>query len=267
MNQRVLRALGACLAPAVGLMTGCAVGTGGDVSTDTEMAEITGGTAKIGLGDETKLDAPSKVVDIPTFFIDKYEVTNAQYRACVKNGKCSEPALGGFGQIPDYFTNPKYDEMPVAFVTYYQAGAYCKAQGKRLPLELEWEKAARGTDGRLYPWGDSAPTCDRAQYGECNETREQGAGPMPVGSLTGGVSPYDVYDMSGNVAEWVADWYDPDIYASFEEGQLPVRAEAGRLKSIRGGSWWCEEDRLLAGRREAMAPTYRAGNIGFRCAK
>ena len=251
------------------LALGCSVsnGTSGGLDdTDTEMAKVDGGVTAVGMDEETVHDAPLRYVDIPTFYIDKYEVTNAQYRACVEAQGCSEPKIKGFDLIPDYYDNGDYDKHPVSFVTWTQAADYCAYKGKRLPLELEWEKAARGGDGRMYPWGDATPNCDQAHFGDCNALRAGGAGPLEVGSLEAGVSPYGVYDMAGNMSEWVADYYDSETYYTFEDGALPSRPKAGRTKSVRGGSWWCEDNRLPSFRREATVPWYRAGNIGFRCA-
>jgi len=264
MNRSVI----AALVPLV--LMGCSVSSSGGQSADassTDMVAIDGGLVWVGTDNDTYSDAPIKQVVIPTFRIDAFEVTNSQFADCVSAGKCPEPGIKGFDQIPDYYESDTYADAPVAYVTWYQAGAYCAWQGKRLPTELEWEAAARGADGNIYPWGDAEPTCDYAHYGECNQVREAGTGPMAVGSLEMGATEGGVYDLAGNMAEWTADWYDDDLYNKFVDGEMPIRPEAGRSKVIRGGSWYCEADRMLSFKREAFPPVYRAGNVGFRCAE
>lgn len=228
--------------------------------------EVDIAASQVKIGTEGSLDAPARTVAVNAFKIDKFEVTNAQYRTCVKSGKCTELSQEGFDTIPDYYTNTAYDEYPVAFATFEQAQAYCTAQDKRLPTEAEWEAAARGSDGRTYPWGEAAPDCTMAHYGDCANVNGI-SGPNPVGTAEAGASASGAMDMAGNMAEWVADWYDSRAYYNYEDGQVPTSPEGGRFKSVRGGSWWCATDRLVAGRREPMAPFFAAGNIGFRCAK
>lgn len=248
------------------MLAGCGgVTSSGNGTGAGDEVQFAGGEVTIGLTEGS--DNPEKVATMAPFSIDKYEVTNAQYKSCVSSGNCTAPAQVGFELTPDYYTNTDYDDYPVAFVTWTQAAAYCKAQGKRLPTEAEWETAARGTDGRMYPWGSETPDCSKAHYGDCSAENNASHGPLPVGSLVGGVSPSGAYDMAGNMAEWVSDWYHNDAYDAWPDGSTPVAPAGGRMKSIRGGSWWCHDDRLVAGRREPMNPYYRAGNIGFRCAR
>jgi formylglycine-generating enzyme required for sulfatase activity len=138
-------------------------------------------------------------VDVPAFAIDRTEVSQLDYDRCLDAGACTAPRQG-FN--PDF-----YPDYPVVWVTWEQASAYCAWAGKRLPTEAEWEKVARGTDGRAYPWGDSPLDCARANTHGCAGETEL------VDSHPTGASPYGVLHLLGNAGEWVADWYQPDYYA------------------------------------------------------
>jgi formylglycine-generating enzyme required for sulfatase activity len=168
-------------------------------------------------------EKPQHAVYLDAFWIDKYEVTNAQYRACVKAGACEEPRPC---DIDDY----NAPEQPVVCVSWDDAQDYAAWAGGRLPTEAEWEKAARGTDGRIYPWGNSPPDCNKANYGDCAGKT------LPVGSHPDGASPYGALDMAGNVWEWVADWYDPDYYSQ-SPGRSPQGPESGDFRVLRGGAF------------------------------
>jgi formylglycine-generating enzyme required for sulfatase activity len=159
-----------------------------------------------------------------------------------------------------YAVERSFEDHPVTQVTWYGAQAYCQWARARLPTEAEWEKAARGVDGRSYPWGSEPPDCDKAQYGDC------GGATVPVGSRTAGVSPYGVLDMAGNVWEWVADWYDPAYYGS-SPSQNPQGPASGECKVFRGGSWGYPSAFIRASDRARNRPTYAGFNVGFRCAK
>ncbi len=246
------------------LLAGCS--SSSSSPQESEMVEIPAGQVTMGDASGVRYDAPVRVADISSFKIDKYEVTNLQYRQCVTAGVCTPPSMNGFDVIPDYYTSAKYNNYPVTYVNWFQAAQYCDWAGKRLPTEAEWEYAARGDDGRTYPWGDEDPTCEYAQFGECNN--DDGLlTPREVGSFAKGASPFGVMDMGGNMSEWVQDWYDVDAYRAFQDGDAPVSPAAGISKILRGGSWWCESFRMNASLREPMTPVYRGGNVGFRCAQ
>jgi formylglycine-generating enzyme required for sulfatase activity len=185
-------------------------------------------------------ELPQHAVSVKGFRIDRTEVTQAEYALCVDAHRCSPPAADF-----DPRQNPK---RPVTEVTWEQARTYCASLRKRLPSEAEWELAARGTDGRIFPWGDDSPTCERAHTTAC------GATPGDVGARTGGASPYGVLDMAGNVDEWV-----DDVYASYS-GTVSAAGE----RVARGGAYDAWHSRATA--RSALAPTFHDALLGFRCA-
>jgi len=197
-------------------------------------------------------------VSVEAFYMDKYEVTVARYGKFLKATKRKEPDKW------DTVKFPQDADRPVTGVDWEDANAYCRWAGKRLPTEVEWEKAARGTDGRLYPWGNDPPNPRLANYQQ--ERSSSGGGLAAVGSYEAGKSPYGLYDMAGNVWEWVADWYDEDYYRH-GPNRNPPGPERGEEKVIRGGSWDFQAQALLVVSRLSYAPTMRAGFIGFRCAQ
>ena len=155
-----------------------------------------------GLGDER----PVHTVTLDAFWIDKTEVTNAMYALCVKAGNCPALAQRSSEMNQIYFGNPQFDNYPVINVSWDNANAYCKWANRQLPTEAQWEKAARGSDGRTYPWGNTAPDQNRLNFGNfVGDTTE-------VGKYPTGASIYGATDLVGNVWEWVADWYDGSYY-------------------------------------------------------
>ena len=160
-----------------------------------------GSNPRLGGNDDEK---PVHAVYLDAFWIDKYEVTNAQYKKCVDWGYCVAPQKNSSTR-DSYYGNPQYESYPV-IVSWDQAKNFCTRAGKRLPTEAECEKAARGTGERIYPWGD---TFDKNLV---NSLHRGFGDTMPVGSFPNGASPYGVMDMAGNVSEWVADFYSSDYY-------------------------------------------------------
>src|SRR5690606_19387879 len=140
-------------------------------------------------------------VYLDAYWIDQTEVTNALFAKCVEDGDCTPPVQSVSSAGLPYYGNPRYDNFPVMRVNWYQANAYCQWADRRLPTEAEWEKAARGTDGRTYPWGNETLNSNLLNHNySVGDTTE-------VGSYPAGASVYGALDMAGNVGEWVNDWY------------------------------------------------------------
>ena len=208
---------------------------------------------------------PHKVY-LDAFYIDKYEVTNAQYKKFVRETG---------HRIPLNRTDPRYDlwskdgdfppeiaRQPVINISWEDAAAYAKWAGKRLPTEAEWEKAARGTDQRRYPWGNEPPDAERAHFNLVWKGKKT---LLDVNSLPAGASPYGVMNMAGNVAEWVADWYDPHYYKS--SPQKNPQGGMGTYRVLRGGSYMSPDFYLRCSDRDFDMPGDRHSSIGFRCAR
>lgn len=231
-------------------------------------------------------ELPLHPVYLATYEIDKYEVTNQHYRACVEAGVCAPPAYPTSRKRGNYFSDPAYNLYPVLFVSWWNARDYCQWQGKRLPTEAEWEKAARGTiDTRPWPWGGEFPNCTRLNFTDdtlnpwtiCVDDTVQ------VGSYPTGASPYGVMDLAGNVFEWVADIYSEQYYQ--ESPYLnPTGPDGAKLAGaarnlfvIRGGSYrpqwfYAQVNHRHWGHHGAKppkqdAPFYRNDQVGFRCAR
>jgi formylglycine-generating enzyme required for sulfatase activity len=221
------------------------------------MILIPAGEFTMGSDNNQAVAAPAHKVYLDAFYIDKYEVTNELYRACADAGVCT---TGGNVLL----RREDLSQHPVMDVTWYNAQAYCewRSDGNRkgsLPTEAQWEKAARGTDERLYPWGNEPVTCDRARYTKC------GVMTSPVGQHPTGASFYGVEDMAGNVWEWVFDWYKNDYYKNSPyENPTGPEQETG-WKSERGGAWFYMADLQTAVWRNQAPPTAHYLYVGFRC--
>jgi cysteine-rich repeat protein len=212
---------------------------------------------------ESTVEDPRHAVHLDTFFIDAREVTAAQYEACVDALACTAPDVG---LEPTYGVAGK-EQHPVNNTTWSQAADYCAWVGKRLPTEAEWEKAARGTDARVFPWGDLPDACALAIYVAPVVGPGCGLlGPAVAGSLAPlGASPYGALDMAGNVSEWVSDWYFGGYY-TVSPAENPPGPLSGSLKVHRGGSWADVADDLRAGARGRHDPDAPDPRLGIRCA-
>jgi formylglycine-generating enzyme required for sulfatase activity len=222
-------------------------------SDGSPMVLIPVGPFTMGSDSGEKDEQPAHEVTLDAYYIDQYEVTNARYADCVAAGECKLP---GFIEL---YEDPGKKNHPVVGVDWEQANTYCEWRGDKLPTEAEWEKAAQGPDGRIYPWGDAAPN-----EALLNFSRNVGD-TTPVGSYPDGVSPYGAYDMAGNVVEWVADWYDEDYYAT-ATSYNPQGPADGEVKVLRGGAWDVDEFIVRASHRFYAVPSGQTDGIGFRCA-
>lgn len=211
---------------------------------------------KFTMGDDEA--SPIRQLFIDAFYMDRFETTTGRY---AKFLDATGPKY--MPEFWDELTGKNTEEMPVVGVSWNEANAYCRWAGKRLPTEAEWEKAARGTDGRRYPWGEALPTVDRANYENSSPATYEGA-LSPVGSHATGKSPYGVDDLAGNASEWVADWYSESFTA--DDVYNPRGPGAGEKKVIRGGGRYDPGDRLIATKRWFASPETRADDMGFRCA-
>jgi len=205
---------------------------------------------------------PQRSVFLDAFEIDQVEVTNERYMQFVKaTGHRTPPNPYGTGPLRSI---TGIEHLPVVQMTWYDAKAYCGWAKKRLPTEAEWEKAARGTDGRLYPWGNDPPTAKRANF---DREWEEEKTLHPVGSLPSGDSPYGVKDMAGNAREWVADWYDAEYYAQAPARNPQGPDKKGVVRSIRGGSWHSPASDLTTAARGRGGFALQTHGTGFRCAR
>jgi formylglycine-generating enzyme required for sulfatase activity len=221
-------------------------------------------------GDED--ERPVHTVTLGAFYLDQFEVTNRQYAVCVEASAC-EPttdttAFDSSYSRRVYFGNPEFADYPVLYANWDEARSYCAWRGARLPTEAEWEKAARGgLDGKDYPWGEEPPVCEvgaanGAKFdddADCNDTDTE-----RVGSYS--PNGYGLYDMAGNVWEWVSDFYAADYYAD-SPAEDPAGPGSGRFPVVRGGAWDVDARRLRVSDRRFNDPASGALNSGFRCAR
>jgi formylglycine-generating enzyme required for sulfatase activity len=221
------------------------------------MVVIPAGEFWMGAEDGPQDTRPLHRVSLSSYWFDKYEVTNSRYRQCVEGGGCTPP------KDRLMFEDPQRTQYPVTNITWNQARAFCQWQGKRLPTEAEWEKAARGTDGRRYPWGNNGDVLKN--HLRKQEIKTDTGGTEPVGRQVATASPYGVFDLIGSVSEWVKDWYAEDFYRASpaRDPQGPLR---GSFRVLRGGELNETSPNLQASYRGWDDVTYWGPTLGVRCA-
>jgi formylglycine-generating enzyme required for sulfatase activity/serine/threonine protein kinase len=215
------------------------------------MVYVPAGEFEMGSNTGDSDEQPVHTVYLDAYWIDQTEVTNGQYQRCVQAGQC-EPS--------EYRNDRDFNGelQPVVGVDWFNARAYCEWAGAQLPSEAQWEKAARGTDGRTYPWGNAQPNSNLLNfYRNIGKT-------VAVGSYPAGASPYGALDLAGNVWEWVADWYAEGYYAT-SPARNPKGPSSGEYRVLRGGSWDGDPLSVRASFRYRSTPTISFNGIGFRC--
>jgi formylglycine-generating enzyme required for sulfatase activity len=224
---------------------GCEAGPAG-------MARIPGGTFLMGAVDGNPDEKPVHKVTLRPYLLDRTEVTVGQYSKCVKAGECTPAGTGSACNG----NNRERKSHPVNCVAWDQADTFCRWRGARLPTEAEWEFAARGTDGRKYPWGNDEPGIAQLHW-QARET-------VPVGGHPSGASPFGVLDLAGSVWEWTGDWYAP--YGAAEQRD-PTGPSSGTVRVDRGRSLFGPKpSSVRATSRNKSDPALRLSSLGFRCA-
>jgi serine/threonine-protein kinase len=252
----ICAALVACLAAACA--SAPSIPAVGDVMVspkdDMRLHLVPAGPFHMGNADGWAGQQPVHEVSLDSYWVDETEITNRMYGRCVMAGACSPPETVSSYTRDRYYLDQAYDEYPVVNVSWQDAITYCTWAGRELPSEAQWEKAARGTDGRIYPWGDSPPSESLLNTFEVSHLEDT----VHVGSYPQGASPFGALDMAGNVWEWTADWFEVypggDPLASANFGQ--------RYRVLRGGSF---VDAADATARYHNDPELRSYDIGFRC--
>lgn len=240
------------------------------------------------MGSSTNDEKPIHQVYLDAYWLDQTEVTNSMYQKCVEANQCTPPSKISSHINGSYYGNPKFDNYPVIYISWHDADNYCTYVKRRLPTEAEWEKAARGTNGNIYPWGnefdgEKLNSCDsNCEFVWANRSFNDGyADVSPVGNYPAGESVYGVLDIAGNVWEWVNDWYDENYYQNSPSSN-PQGPNSGRFKVLRGGSWYDfnlfvsttfrgRTSYILANYvnssyRDGYSPSAMDKYIGFRCA-
>lgn len=235
------------------------------VSDDAPMVFVPAGEFMMGSvegeGGDDPNEQPQHLVALDDYYIDQYEVTVERYARFLKTTGRTPPRYWDQGNLP------QHGQKPVVGIHWEDAHRYCQWVGKRLPTEAEWEKAARGTDKRPYPWGTAKPDSSLANFGQSESKQFYEDRLTPVDTYESGKSPYGAYDMAGNVWEWVADWYSEEYYQESTK-KNPKGPSSGDRKVMRGGSWDNGARNLRSANRSRKGfPTRRHATLGFRCAK
>lgn len=227
-----------------------------------EMVLVPAGNFTMGSSNDDPFSVPADAkpahqIYLDSYYVDKYEVTNLNYKICVSASACQPPTNTSSSTRSSYYGNSEFDGYPVIYVNWEMAKTYCEWRSGGLPTEAQWEKAARGTDSRRFPWGNDVDRDKKYSNYSQNDT-------TAVGQYQMGSSPYDIYDMAGNVWEWVADWYDPKYYQNSTSSN-PIGPSSGQHRVLRGGSWYNYWDFHFVYARSGFPPTVSNSLLGFRC--
>lgn len=244
--------------------------------TGARMIYVPGGIFSMGTDEGDRDEKPAHLVKMDAYFIDETEVTNGQYQLCVEAGGCMAPSRSNPTTHPAYYGDPAFADYPVVFVNWFQADTFCQWRGARLPSEAEWEMAAAFDPNQAvkltFPWGDAFDGtklnyCDQRCPSSSRDTEYNDGhrDTAPVGSYPDGRSPLGVYDMLGNVMEWVGDWYSSRFYEGSTDTN-PRGPTDGEFKSLRGGSWLSPRAEMRIPARGSFDPLVIQANLGFRCA-
>ena len=228
---------------------------------EVEQVYVPTGSFMMGSEDGFEDERPVHEVTLDAFWIDRTEMTNAQYAACVADGACEPPAYNMSFKRTSYYDNAEYTNYPVVYVNWDKARDFCEWAGSRLPTEAEWEYAARGPESMTYPWGNTPPSCSLLNYNNTcvGDTTEAGA-------YTDGASWVGALDMAGNVWEWVQDWYDPGYYGR-SPAENPTGLDSGEYQVLRGGTWLSQDFSVRSAfRNDGSRPVGRGYFLGLRCA-
>ncbi len=236
------------------------------------MAKVPAGFFHMGSSGKSEDENPEHKVFLDDYFIDTYEVSAREYAEFLNavgnvKGYYLDNKFGPLEYAGTFRPLPGLESFPVNNVSWYGADAYCQWKKKRLPTEAEWEKAARGIDRKVYPWGNGAPSPALARYRQAWTEEIQYKVMVPVDSMPEGKSEYGVFHMAGNVKEWVEDWYDREYYSEYEAQLNPRGPVGGEFKVIKGGSWRDLPGFIYSSFRNNSYPQTRLDDYGFRCAK
>ena len=215
----------------------------------------------MGTGSGNAGEGPAHEVYLDAYWIDQTEVTNAMYSRCVSAGACQLLGSQQSYSRQKYYGQPEFADYPAIYANAYRADEYCAWIGGSLPTEAQWEKAARGTEALLWPWGDTFDGRNVNYYYSIGDT-------TPVGNYPSGASPYGVLDMAGNAYEWVKDWYSESYYNTPDASmQNPAGPITGNSRILRGGSWLSGFNATRTTARKSFEPGASNYDWGFRCAR
>jgi eukaryotic-like serine/threonine-protein kinase len=213
-------------------------------------------------------EKPRKRVYLDAYYMDVHETRVLEYQECVQAGVCEKPRTRSDSQYCNWGYSNRGDH-PINCVNWQSAKTFCEWKGKKLPTEAQWEKAARGSDGRIYPWGDASPTCHYTVFDSSRGHGGDGCGKdrtWPVMSKEPGRNPFGLFDMAGNVYEWCEDWYDDNYYSRMPK-RNPLNRTKANFRVIRGGSWISFPRGMRVSNRYWIVPPYGSKLMGFRCSR